>query len=106
MLLIGYIPYLKLNGEKDNSMEGQHQSSFELVFTNMSAVPNDVVNKLQFRDCSVNNDFPKYKIKWLCALLLSRSRRHLGTDRLLHPKGGRWFWRGGYNFKTSPFWGG
>ena len=32
----------------------------------------------------------------------------LGTDRLLRPKGGRWFWRGGggYNFKTSPFLGG
>ena len=33
--------------------------------------------------------------------------RHLGTDRLLRPGGGgRWFWRGGYNFKTSPFLGG
>ena len=37
----------------------------------------------------------------------------LGTDHLLRLRGGgggggevRWFWRGGYNFKTSAFLGG
>lgn len=51
-------------------MEGQHQSPFELVSTNISAVLNDVINKLQCRDYSVNIDFARYKIDWLCALLL------------------------------------
>ena len=51
-------------------MEGQHQSPFELVSTNISAVLNDVINKLQCRDYSVSIDFARYKIDWLCALLL------------------------------------
>ena len=29
----------------------------------------------------------------------------LGTDRLLRPKGGRWFWRGGTILKQAPFGG-
>ena len=61
---------MTLNGEEDNDMEGQHQSPFELVSTNIRAVLNDVINKLQCRDCSVNIDFARYKIDWLCALLL------------------------------------
>ena len=48
-----------------------HQSLFELVAMNISAVLNDVINKLQCRDHSVNIDFARYKIDWLCALLLS-----------------------------------
>lgn len=51
-------------------MEGQHQSPFELVSSNIRAVSNDVINKLQCRDYSVNIDFARYKIDWLCALLL------------------------------------
>ena len=51
-------------------MEGQHQSPFELVSTNIRTVLNDVINKLQCRDYSVNIDFARYKIDWLCALLL------------------------------------
>lgn len=51
-------------------MEGQHQSPFELISTNIRAVLNDVINKLQCRDYSVNIDFARYKIDWLCALLL------------------------------------
>ena len=31
--------------------------------------------------------------------------RPLGTDRLLRPKGGRWFWRGGTILKQASFWG-
>ena len=50
-------------------MEGQHQSPFELVSTNISAVLNDVKNKLECRDYIVNIDFARYKIDWLCALL-------------------------------------
>ena len=51
-------------------MEGQHQTPFELVSTNISTVLNDVINKLQCRDYSINIDFARYKIDWLCALLL------------------------------------
>lgn len=51
-----------LNGEKDNDMEGQHQSLFELVSTNISAVLNDVINKLPCRGYSVKIDFERYKI--------------------------------------------
>ena len=46
-------------------MEGQHQSPFELVSTNISAVLNDVKNKLECRDYIVNIDFARYKIDWL-----------------------------------------
>ena len=65
---------LKLNGEKDNSTEGQHQFLFELVSMNMSAVSNDVINKLQLqqrlqcqqRFCKVHEQLA------LCSALESR----------------------------------
>ena len=34
-----------------------------------------------------------------------KNRQQLGTDRLLRPKGGRWFWRGGTILKQAPFGG-
>jgi len=42
-------------------MEGQHQSLFELVSTNISAVLNDVINKLPCRGYSVNIDFERWR---------------------------------------------
>ena len=37
--------------------------------------------------------------------LPTMSYNELGTDRLLRPKGGRWFWRGGTILKQAPFGG-
>ena len=51
-------------------MEGQHQSPVQLVSLNVRSVLNDVINKLQSDDYSSNIDFARYKIDWLCTLLL------------------------------------
>lgn len=51
-------------------MEGQHQSPVHLVSMNVRSVLNDVINKLQSDDYSSNIDFARYKIDWLCTLLL------------------------------------
>ena len=54
------------------NMEGQHQSPFQLVSIKIRAVLSDVINKLDSTEytCSNNIDFARYKIDWVCALLL------------------------------------
>ena len=57
--------------ESTIDMGGQHQSPSQLVSRNVRTVLNDVIlNKLQSRDYSNNIDFARYKIDWLCTLLL------------------------------------
>ena len=51
-------------------MEGQHQSPLELVTSNLRAVLNDVINKLDSRYYSSNIDYVRYKIDWICTLLV------------------------------------
>lgn len=51
-------------------MEGQHQSPLELVTSNLRAVLNDVINKLESRYYSSNIDYVRYKIDWICTLLV------------------------------------
>ena len=51
-------------------MEGQHQSPLELVSSNLRAVLNDVINKLESRYYSSNIDYVRYKIDWICTLLV------------------------------------
>ena len=51
-------------------MEGQHQSPLELVSSNLRAVLNDVINKLESRHYSSNIDYVRYKIDWICTLLV------------------------------------
>ena len=51
-------------------MEGQHQSPFEIVYSNVKEVLNDVISKLEDQDCRNNIDFAQFKIDWICALLL------------------------------------
>ena len=46
--------------------------------------------------------------KYTFVEFLNEMESCLGTDRLLRPKGGRWFWRGGGGgtiLKQAPFWG-
>ena len=55
-------------------MEGQHQSPFQLVSVNITAVLSDVTNKLRSAEYSNNIDFARYKIDWVCTLLLRVGR--------------------------------
>ena len=51
-------------------MEGQHQSPFELITNNARSILRDVVNKLESGDVDNNIDFIRYRVDWLCSLLL------------------------------------
>ena len=51
-------------------MEGQHQSPFELITNNVRSILRDVVNKVETGDVDNNIDFIRYRVDWLCSLLL------------------------------------
>lgn len=51
-------------------VEGQHQSPLELVRQNSRSILNDVINKLKCGDFYSNIDFARYRVEWLCSVLL------------------------------------
>ena len=50
--------------------EGQHQSPLELIRTNLRTVLSDVINKLESAERLSYVDYTRYKIDWICSLLV------------------------------------
>ena len=50
--------------------EGQHQSPLELITQNVRGILADVLNKLECGDVDRSIDFARYRVKWLCSLLV------------------------------------
>ena len=50
--------------------EGQHQSPLELITQNVRSILADVLNKLKCGDVDHNIDFARYRVEWLCSVLV------------------------------------
>ena len=50
--------------------EGQHQSPLELITQNVRSILADVLNKLECGDVDHSIDFARYRVEWLCSVLL------------------------------------
>ena len=50
--------------------EGQHQSPLELITQNVRSILADVLNKLECGDVDHNIDFARYRVEWLCSVLV------------------------------------
>ena len=50
--------------------EGQHQSPLELITQNVRSILADVLNKLEFGDVDHSIDFVRYRVEWLCSVLV------------------------------------
>lgn len=50
--------------------EGQHQSPLELITQNVRGILADVLNKLECGDVDRSIDFARYRVEWLCSVLV------------------------------------
>ena len=50
--------------------EGQHQSPNELIAQNLRSILSGVLNKLECGNVDSNIDFARYRVEWLCSMLL------------------------------------
>ena len=50
--------------------EGQHQSPLELITQNVRSILADVLNKLECADVDHSIDFARYRVEWLCSVLV------------------------------------
>ena len=50
--------------------EGQHQSPIELITQNFKSILRGVLNKLECQNGDNNIDFARYRVEWLCSVLL------------------------------------
>ena len=50
--------------------EGQHQSPLELITQNVRSMLADVLNKLECGDVDHSIDFARYRVEWLCSVLV------------------------------------
>ena len=50
--------------------EGQHQSPLELITQNVRGILADVLNKLECGDVDRSIDFARYRVEWLCLVLV------------------------------------
>ena len=50
--------------------EGQHQSPLELITQNVRSILADVLNKLECGDVDHSIDFARYRVEWLCSVLV------------------------------------
>ena len=50
--------------------EGQHQSPLELITQNVRGILADVLNKLEGGDVDRSIDFARYRVEWLCSVLV------------------------------------
>ena len=50
--------------------EGQHQSPLELITQNVRSILANVLNKLECGDVDHSIDFARYRVEWLCSVLV------------------------------------
>ena len=50
--------------------EGQHQFPLELITQNVRGILADVLNKLECGDVDRSIDFARYRVEWLCSVLV------------------------------------
>ena len=55
---------------ENGSEEGLHQSPLELTTQNVRSILADVLNKLECGDADHSIDFARYRVEWLCPLLV------------------------------------
>ena len=54
--------------------EGQRQSPLELITQNVRSILADVLNKLESGDVDHSIDFARYRVEWLCSVLVRLGR--------------------------------
>ena len=55
--------------------EGQYQSLLELITQNVRSILADVLNKFECGDVDLSIDFTRYKVEWLCSVLVKPGGR-------------------------------
>ena len=50
--------------------DGQHRTPLELISQNLRSVLIDVLNKLECGDVDNSIDFARYRVEWLCSVIL------------------------------------